>query len=361
MDALARDPEKPKKLSLSLSGTWKFNVAKSPFDAPEHFHHPQYDAADWGEIRVPGMWQMQGYGKGPQDVNLLAFPRVHIQDFQIQTIIDAQYQDAVLSVRLELSASSLIDLKLLDAGDTVANVSRPSPPKTNPKQWTAETPYLYQLLLSTPDCAVQQRVGFRSAELKNGIFLVNGKPVKLRSVNRHEHHPEHGRSVPYEFLKEDLLTMKSHNINAIRTSHQPNDIRLYDLADELGLWVMDEYDLECHGLGEIDQNSVAVDKRHLIDQEKIDLRSRNPARKSEKALKARFGDLQEASFQASRYRTADVDQAKHPYELEKSRTEKTLVRLDWAHQGLGTGSCGPATLEEYKLAVGDFEYEVLLE
>lgn len=118
----------------------------------------------------------------------------------------------------------------------------------NPKKWTAETPYLYQLILSCGDsCVVEQRVGFRTAELKDGIFTVNGKPTIFRGVNRHEHHPESGRTVPYEFLLKDLLLMKSHNINAVRTSHYINDPRFYDLADELGLWVMDECDLECHG------------------------------------------------------------------------------------------------------------------
>lgn len=125
-------------------------------------------------------------------------------------------------------------------------------PIKNPYKWTAETPYLYQLTLSVGDsCTVEQRVGFRNSELKNGVFLVNGKPTILRGVNRHEHHPDSGRAVPYEFLKKDLLLMKTHNINAIRTSHYINDYRLYHLADELGLWILNECDLECHGLGEI--------------------------------------------------------------------------------------------------------------
>lgn len=112
---------------------------------------------------------------------------------------------------------------------------------------------------------VSQRIGFRQVEIKNGIITVNGKRIILRGANRHEHHPRFGRSVPYEFMKRDLLLMKEYNINAIRTCHQPSDVRLYDLADELGVcrqrwgsqldhadialqfWVLDEADLECHG------------------------------------------------------------------------------------------------------------------
>jgi beta-galactosidase len=189
-------------------------------------------------------------------------------------------------VKVDLNTKADVNLILLDAaGKEVATASQSASPGTafsipieKPNKWTAETPYLYQLVLSTKDCSVQQRVGFRNSELKNGIFLVNGKPVKFRGVNRHEHHPDHGRAVPYEFLRRDLLIMKTHNINAIRTSHQLNDPRLYDLADELGLWVMDECDLECHGLGAPDEFALEPEERHLPDIEKAKLRKRNPAR-----------------------------------------------------------------------------------
>jgi beta-galactosidase len=122
----------------------------------------------------------------------------------------------------------------------------------NVNKWTAETPYLYSVemnlisgsrILST----VTQRVGFRTVELKDGHIAVNGKAIRLRGVNRHEHHPLLGRAVPLDFIKRDLLLMKAHNINALRCSHYPPHPRLFDLADELGLWVMDEADLECHG------------------------------------------------------------------------------------------------------------------
>ncbi|KAF4981163.1 hypothetical protein FDECE_17738, partial [Fusarium decemcellulare] len=95
--------------------------------------------------------------------------------------------------------------------------------------------------------AVRPSEQYRTAGLIDGVFCVNGKPIKIRGANRHEHHPDHGRTVTYEFMKRDLMIMKRHNLNAIRTCHQPSDPRLYELADELGLWVLDEADLECHG------------------------------------------------------------------------------------------------------------------
>jgi beta-galactosidase len=219
-------------------------------------------------------------------VNLLAFPKVHFEDFKIQTLLDSKYEDATLSVEVDLNTKADVSLKLLDAaGKSVASASQSATPSTafriaiaNPRKWTAEDPYLYQLVLSTSECTIQQRVGFRNSELKNGVFLVNGKPVKFRGVNRHEHHPDHGRAVPYEFLLHDLLLMKTHNINAIRTSHQINDPRLYDIADELGLWVMDECDLECHGFGEADKTSLPAELHHLADIDRVRHRIRSPAR-----------------------------------------------------------------------------------
>ena len=167
----------------------------------------------------------------------------------MQTILDDAYHDATLRVELKLNARAAVTLSLLDAdGTEIANTTKAGRgalsfdiPVKNPHKWTAETPYLYQLVLSMPGCALAERVGFRRTELVDGVFCVNGSPVKLRGVNRHEHHPDHGRAVPYEFLKADLVLMKQHNINAIRTSHYINDPRLYELADELGLWILDEW------------------------------------------------------------------------------------------------------------------------
>lgn len=197
-----------------------------------------------------------------RDVNLLAFPKLHIQDFKVETYFDSKYHDATLSVTTTTSTNSKVDLQLFDAsGGLIAKDSTLNGVFSiyvkKPNKWTAETPYLYHLILSVGGCIVEQRIGFRTSELQNGVFMVNGKPTKLRGVNRHEHHPEFGRAVPHEFLREDLILMKKFNINAIRTSHYINDTRLYDLADELGLWVMDECDLECHGISEIGGNAAS--------------------------------------------------------------------------------------------------------
>lgn len=115
--------------------------------------------------------------------------------------------------------------------------------------WTAETPRLYELVVSSPSETVRLNIGFRRVEITNGQLLVNGKPIMFRGVNRHEHHPDFGLAVPVETMEAELRMMKRYNINAIRTSHYPPSPAMLDLADRLGFWVIDECDIETHGFG----------------------------------------------------------------------------------------------------------------
>lgn len=118
---------------------------------------------------------------------------------------------------------------------------------SNPRLWSAEKPELYSLTMHTDGETVGERIGIRTAEIRSGVFTVNGRPVKLRGVNRHEFHPEKGACVTGEDMLRDLLLMKRYNINAIRTSHYPPDPMFLRLCDELGFYVIDEADTESHG------------------------------------------------------------------------------------------------------------------
>jgi beta-galactosidase len=124
----------------------------------------------------------------------------------------------------------------------------------NPKLWTAETPYLYRLRLQLVDAGdrvveqAAQRVGFRELKIRDGQLLVNGRPVRLRGVNRHEFDPDLGRVMTEARMQQDIRLMKAANINAVRTSHYPNNPRWYELCDSAGIYVMDEADCETHGL-----------------------------------------------------------------------------------------------------------------
>ena len=170
----------------------------------------------------------------------------------------------MLEVYLEVDAEALLELS--DAESRLIKTSIVPISKDcqsieqdlaidNPHKWTAEAPYLYQLSITLSNGSKifqtqSHHVGFRCVEVEHGNLLVNGTPILLKGVNRHDHHPNYGRSVPKEFIREDLLLMKKHNINAVRCSHYPSSPELFAMCDELGLWVIDEADVECHGFSD---------------------------------------------------------------------------------------------------------------
>jgi beta-galactosidase/evolved beta-galactosidase subunit alpha len=233
--------------------------------------------SDGSYLEDQDMWWLSGIFR---DVYLVAKPPVHVFDFRVRTELDEEYRDAVLKVRTVIKNHSeqavskyQIELRLLDANlqpvlENPLNSDVSVEPEdevaldleasvANPEKWSAEHPYLYSLLVILKDDRGQTievencKVGFRSVELRNGNVLVNGVPIMIKGVNRHDHHPDLGKAVSLESMIEDILLMKRHNINAVRTSHYPNDPRFYDLCDYYGIYVLDETDLECHGFNTI--------------------------------------------------------------------------------------------------------------
>lgn len=226
-------------------------------------------------------------------MHLLAFPKnCRIEDIFIRTELDDNYKDAILSVTLDLHNEDNAEVALVlrdpaEQNRVISSTRRTAQSKTaslivdipisNPRKWTAETPHLYQLdvslysSLSTslPVQIISQKVGFRSVQLKGGLLTVNGKPILLRGVNRHDHHPLLGRAVPLPFAKKDLILMKRHNINALRCSHYPSDPRLLELCDELGLYVMAEADLECHGFYDAVARPLNIPEEMDYEQRKL--------------------------------------------------------------------------------------------
>ncbi|KAJ5771388.1 Glycoside hydrolase family 2 N-terminal [Penicillium nucicola] len=233
-----------------------------------------YQYCDGTYLEDQDQWWLSGIFR---DVYLLAFSAtVRIEDFVVQTWLDECYRDATLHIgfQLYLDTASSIAVNVRDhdsslMGQIVKCVPARSKtldldiPISNPKKWTAETPYLYDLeiVLTSTDCepqTIKHKVGFRQVELRNGNITVNGQPILFRGVNHHDFHPLKGRAVPLDFLKHDLILMKQHNVNAVRCSHYPSHPKFYDLCDEIGLWVIDEADLECHGFirGDVDMKNV---------------------------------------------------------------------------------------------------------
>lgn len=231
-----------------------------------------YRWCDGSYLEDQDFWRMSGIFR---DVTLMARTSVHLRDFQVKTPFDAAYQNATLSLTAEIqnldahrSAASL-EAKLMDAsGATILTVSRKikiaggkeaqveiARPVTAPKKWSAETPYLYTLLLTLKDAkgavleTIPWHVGFRQSEIKGNQILFNGKKLWIKGVNRHEFDPDRGQVMTRDLMIADIKLMKENNINAVRTSHYPNVNEWYDLADQYGLYILDEANVESHGYG----------------------------------------------------------------------------------------------------------------
>ena len=283
---------------------------------------------DGSYLEDQDMWRMGGIFR---DVHLYSTAAARIRDFAVRTVFDADYSNATLEIKPELTADKdlslngwMVNAQLFDAAgkpvsfgssrgnesqassargsvaadvsprhldseasqgrltsaatvlsceaahilnrDWNANIMNDRTPQrglpkfawlsgelVNPAKWTAETPNLYTLVLTLRDAkgnvveANRCAVGFRQIEIRDGQLLVNGQPVKLRGANRHEIHPDTGHVVSEADMIRDIMLMKQANLNAVRTSHYPNDPRWYELCDRYGLYVLDEANLETHG------------------------------------------------------------------------------------------------------------------
>ena len=174
-----------------------------------------------------------------RDVYLLERPEDHIQDIFIKTDIqngirvEATFKGEQLPMEISVYAPN---------GDKVEQVE-------NPQLWSAEKPNLYGVLIHCGEEYIYKKVGFRTIETSNkGELLINGVPVKLKGVNRHDSHPKYGYCVSREDMERDIVLMKQHNINCVRASHYPNHPVFLELCDQYGLYVMDECDMETHGV-----------------------------------------------------------------------------------------------------------------
>ncbi|KAE9636185.1 DUF4981 domain-containing protein [Defluviitalea raffinosedens] len=196
-----------------------------------------------------------------RDVYLYTIPDVHIWDLKVQTLLDDAYENAELMLDLVATRSGKIKLSLMDGKNIViqketdlSESSHYSFPVASPKLWSAECPYLYDLLIEVKSNdgqtqeVILQKVGFRRFEIKDSVMCLNGKRIVFNGVNRHEFSSLRGRCVTQEEMIKDIITMKQNNINAIRTSHYPNSSKLYELCDLYGLYVIDETNLETHGI-----------------------------------------------------------------------------------------------------------------
>lgn len=175
-----------------------------------------------------------------RDVYILNRPEKHIRDYFITTDI---------SGKIKISAKSDTDVSyiLKDGSKTIYSGNDNEIIINNPVLWNAENPYLYTLYLVTDDEVIRERVGIREIKIVDGIVLFNNKPIKMKGVNRHDSDPVTGYTISRKQAEKDIVLMKQHNMNAIRTSHYPNAPWFTQMCDEYGMYVIDESDIEIHG------------------------------------------------------------------------------------------------------------------
>lgn len=397
---------------ISLNGKWRFNWVKDATDRPMDFYKSDYNDKSWNLIKVPGMWELNGYGdpvyvnKGyawkndyksnppippvennhvgsyrreinipdswkDKDVfihfgavtsniylwlngqfvgysedskleaefnitkylksgkNLIAFQvfrwcdgtyfedqdmfryagvsrdcylytrnQQRIEDLRINALLDNNYKSGLLSIEFDFSLEAhncSVVTELSDvSGKTIFTKKISVVNKDqklnfvveNPAKWTAETPNLYKLtaILKNEEGKVleviQNKIGFRTVEIKNYQLLVNGKPILIKGVNRHEMDPGTGSYVSKERMLQDIRIMKENNINAVRTCHYPDDSYFYDLCDQYGIYVVAEANIETHGMTAAgNKNPLAMDtlyaKTHLERNQRNIQRNRN--------------------------------------------------------------------------------------
>jgi len=251
----------------------EFNITKYLQPGRNILAAEVYRFSDGSYLEDQDFWRLSGIFR---NVYLYATPQLHIRDFFVRTDLDDNYRDAVLDVETELvnfasspaaagltvelvgangskTASLTVDKIAVAAGSTA--VCRPSLKISNPAKWSAEAPNLYTLVLTLQDSSgrtleyLSSRIGFRKSEIKGGQLLVNGQPIYIKGVNRHEHDPDTGHYVSRQSMIQDIMLMKQNNVNTVRTCHYPDAPEWYDLCDEYGLYIIDEANIESHGMG----------------------------------------------------------------------------------------------------------------
>lgn len=228
--------------------------------------------SDGSYLEDQDMWRMSGIFR---DVSLLHKPKTRIADLQVVTLLNEDFSHARLEIQVmlegDLTASSQIGIQLWHDSVLIAETEQPAgsdlideqgayPDRGNislqlerPLLWSAEIPHLYRLvvLLKQNNRLIEAEacdIGLRKVEIHHGLLKINGQPLLIRGVNRHEHHPQNGQVMDSDTMRQDILLMKQHNFNAVRCSHYPNHPMWYRLCDRYGLYVVDEANIETHGL-----------------------------------------------------------------------------------------------------------------
>jgi len=252
----------------------EFNITRFLKAGTNQISVQVYKWSDGSYLEDQDFWFLGGIYR---DVIVYTKSKINIWDYFARCDFDELYSDVKLRVKTKIRnlseediAEYKLEVKLFDDANKLVKLHPPmtilvgvsSNSETSvdfetkiqkPNQWSAETPYLYTLVLTLLDSkdnivdCIKGKYGFTKVEIKKSQILINGKPVQIKGVNHHDFDPDNGYTLTYERIKQDIVIMKQNNINAVRTSHYPADGRLYDLCDEFGLYVLDEANVETHG------------------------------------------------------------------------------------------------------------------
>jgi len=255
----------------------EFDVTKAMHPGRNTVAIELYRYADGSYLEDQDFWRVNGIERS---VTLYAAPATHLRDLDVRAGLANDYRDGTLALNVAVgggAAAVRVRATVLDRGRVLLKREGAPDAERNVRlegsipavrAWSAETPELYTLLVELLDAkgkvveATARKIGFRTVAIEDGEVRVNGRRITIRGVNRHEHDPHTFHVVSDATLRRDLELMKAANVDALRLSHYPNDPRIYDLADEIGLYVMDEANIESHGyLAEAQQNG---DPEHTL-------------------------------------------------------------------------------------------------
>ena len=225
----------------------EFNITKYIKEGQNLLEVEVYRWCDGSYLEDQDMFRFSGIYRS---VSLVAMPQKRIEDFYVRTELVNSYRDAIVS--LDVKAAGKVSATLYDASQKKVGSFSGASSKLkvrNAHLWSAEDPYLYTLVIKSDDDIRSAKIGLKQVEIQGDVILVNGRKVKFKGVNRHEHSAENGRTVSLDEMMQDILLMKRNNINTVRTSHYPDHHLWYDLCDKYGLYVVAEANVEGHGMG----------------------------------------------------------------------------------------------------------------
>ena len=234
----------------------EFNITRELCEGENELVVQVFQWSDSTYIEDQDMWWMSGIYR---DVYLVERPKKYILDYQVETVFDEKYEQAKLQIKFKKIVGENVSCQILlkKDGENFLNEQievtkadqKFSFHISQPKHWTAETPELYKLIFLTESEKIEQSIGFREVAIVNNNICLNGHPIIFKGINHHEFHESFGRFVPKEFMEQEIIKIKEAHFNAFRMAHYPHHPYFYELCDKYGLYVMDEADLECHGMG----------------------------------------------------------------------------------------------------------------